>query len=284
MALKIETSNPATSHVLSGKENLDALKASLFPKETVGTAHPTDDNITISIPFPSTDKNLSALLSNLIKLLNLSDEVVGAGLKSAPTADTNANDLIKVMESLFYKGEEPLTFLKEFIENSGLQYEAKIAKGDIKGLEGDLKGLLLKLVERSEKVGAGFKPAPVLNALLNDIEARQILNARGKDEGVFFLHIPVLLPQGASTAEVQVRRDGKGKGEYSEGSHRIGFSIETRGAGVVSFDVSVNKKGRDVTCYVSTKAENAEFLEFMNAHLPELTERLSGYGIRVEVK
>lgn len=279
--MKIETSNPATSRALSGKEMVGTPHPTALVKETVGTAHPTTDNITISVPFPSADKNLSALLSNIIKLLNLpEDALAGAGLKPATTAGTNANDLIKVMESLFYKGEEPLSFLKNFIENSGLLYEAKIAKGDIIGLEDDLKGLLLKLVEGSEKVGADLKPAPTVNSLLNDIEAKQLLNAKGKDEGVFYLHIPVLLPQGASTAEVQVRRDGKGNEGYKGDSHRIGFSIELRDAGFVSIDALVDRKN----AAIAIKAENAEFFKFMKSHISELTERLSGYGMRVEVK
>lgn len=271
--MKIETSNPATSYALSGKENMDALKASVLPKETVGTAHPTSDNINISIPFSTAHKNLSTLLSNLIKLLNVSDDVlVGAGLKPDPPADTNAHDLIKVIDPLFYKGEEPVPFLKGFIEKSGLLYEAKISRGDIKGLEDDLKGLLLRVIDKQgEKTEAG----KIAKTLLNDIEAKQLLNTKGKEEGVFHLQIPVLLPQGATTAEMQVRRDGKGNGEYKGDSHRVGFSIELREAGLVSVDALVRRSSVSIRLQV----EKPEFLELMKTELPKLSERLSGYGL-----
>lgn len=275
MALKIETSNPATSHALPGKENVEALKASILPKETVGTAHPapSGDSLNISINFPSAGKNISALLSSLIEMLKRPD--VGAGL--APAQDGQPQGL-PLLKNLFYKGEEPLSFLKNFIENSGLLYEAKIAKGDIQGAEDDLKGLLLRVIEKKGEQSETGKSARVL---LNDIEARQLLNIKGKEEGVFYLQVPVSLPQGASTAEVYVRRDGKGKGGYKDDSYRIGFEIDLREAGLVSIDVLVGRKGRDATCYLSAMAENAEFLEFMRGCLPELSERLAGYGMRM---
>lgn len=274
--MKIETLNPAIGQPLDGKVGCAHQLLAALPKETVGTARPTTDNITISVPFPSADKNLSALLSNLIKLLNLPEDVLaGVGLKPAPTAETNANDLIKIMESLFYKGEEPLSFLKKFIENSGLLYEAKIAKGDIKGLEGDLKGTLLKLIERSEKAGAGFKPAITVNALIDDIEAKQFLNVKNNEEGGFHLQIPVSFPEGVSTADIHVSRDGKGKGEYVADSHRIGFSIELRDAGLVSIDALVQRNNVSIRL----QAEKADFLEFMKSQIPKLTKRLSGYGM-----
>lgn len=274
--MKIETSNPATSHALSGKENVDALKASVLSKETVGTAHPTavpdikgGDSLNISFKSPLAEKNLSTLLMDFMEILNIRESSVS---KSSQLPTPNS----QLFESLFYKGEEPLSFLKLFIERSGLLYEAKVAKGDIQGAEDDLKGLLLRVIEKHGEKSEAGKTA---NTLLNDIEAKQLMNVKGKEEGVFYLHIPVLFPQGASTAEVQVRRDGKGKSVYGGDSYRVVFSIELREAGHLSIDAAVNR----TTASIRVQGENAEFLEFMRHHLPVLAERLSGYGFKVRI-
>lgn len=274
--MKIETSNPTAGQALPAKDtvsNAQPTTASQVPLLLSST-----DTLTLSIPSHLSGEKLSGLLSDLIKILNQ--------FGNPPESPFDKGGLLNIppllkggeggfVESLFYKGEEPMSFLKNFIENSGLLYEAKIAKGDIKGLEGDLKGTLLKLIERSEKAGAGFKPAPTLNALVNDIEAKQLLNVKSKEEGVFHLQIPVSFPEGASTADIHVSRDGKGKGEYVGDSHRIGFSIELRDAGLVSIDALVQRNNVSIRL----QAEKADFLEFMKTQIPKLTERLSGYGM-----
>jgi hypothetical protein len=221
------------------------------------------DSVELAVPFPCAGKSITNLLSNLIEILN------------RPMA--GAIHELPLLESLFYKGEDPLAFLKAFIERSGLLYEAKIAKGDIKGLDDDLKGLIFKILEKHGQESEAGKTA---NALLNDIEARQLLNLKGKDEGVFCLQIPVMLPQGPSSADVYVRRDGKGKDGYKGDSYRVGFSIELSEAGLVSVDALVSGNNASVTL----QAENGEFLEFMRNHLPELSERLSGYGMKVSIR
>lgn len=221
------------------------------------------DRLNLSIPFSSSDKNFSTLLSDLIEVFNRSE--VGASHE------------LPLLESLFYRGEEPLSFLRNFIERSGLLYEAKIAKGDDKALGDDLKGVLLRMAERPGERAEAGKTAMTL---LDDIEARQLLNAKGKEDGVFYLQIPVLLPLETSSAEVCVRREGKGKGGYKGDSYRVGFSMELREAGFFSIDAIV---GRD-SVSVRVQAEKAEFLQFMKSHLPELSERLSGYGMTIYFK
>ncbi len=282
--MKIELLNPTAGQTLSAKDTVSKAQpttASQVPSLTSST-----DTLNLSIPPHVSGEKLSSLLSDLIKILNMFENppdstrpginpFVKGELLNNPTLEKGRKG--GFVESLFYKDEEPLSFLKSFIEKSGLLYEAKISRGDIKGLEDDLKGLLLKVIEKQgEKTEAG----KIANTLLNDIEAKQLLNAKGKKEGVFHLQIPVLLPQGATTAEVQVRRDGKGKGEYMGDSHRIGFSIELRDAGLVSIDAQVLRN------YVSIRfqVEKAEFLEYMKFHLPELSERLSGYGMTASLE
>lgn len=274
--MKIETLNPEVAQSKGIAQELRAFVET--PRRGASTVPDikSGDSLNLSVNFPSAGKNISALLSSLIEMLKRPD--VGAGL--APAQDGQPQGL-PLLKNLFYKGEEPLSFLKNFIENSGLLYEAKIAKGDIQGAEDDLKGLLLRVIEKKGEQSETGKNARIL---LNDIEARQLLNIKGKEEGVFYLQVPVSLPQGASTAEVYVRRDGKGKGGYKDDSYRIGFEIDLREAGVVSMDVLVGRRGKDATCYVSTVAENAEFREFLDSQLPELAERLSGYGMRLNLR
>lgn len=262
-SIKIETLNPSVSQAIPGKQ------AAIPAKDTVGRAHPAPniDTINLSIPNLQSDKNLSTLISNLIDVFS-SQEV--------PSRFVGAIHELPLLESLYYKGEEPLSFLKDFIEKSGLLYELKMAKGDVKALDEDLKGLSLRLVERLGEKSEGGKAAL---ALLSDIEARQLLNIKGKEEGAIYLQIPVLLPQGPSTAHIFVRRDGKGKGGYEKDNYNVGFSIELREAGLLSIDALVNRS----SVSIRLQAEKAEFLEFVKSHLPELTERLAGYGMRTVV-
>lgn len=261
-SIKVEPLNPAVSQALPGKETGN--RSGLPDASQVSRLTSDVDSINISIPNLQSDKNLSALISNLIDVLK-----VGAGL--APAQEGKP-----LLESLFYKGEEPLSFLKDFIEKSGLLYEAKIARGDIKAIDEDLKGLLLRLVEKMGEKSEGGK---AVSALLNDIEARQLLNVKAKNEGAVYLQIPVLLPQGASTAEVSVRRDSKERGGYKGDSYRVGFTMELRESGLLSVDAHVS--GNNVS--IRLKAEKAEFLEYMKSNLPELSERFAGYGMRTVV-
>lgn len=255
-------------------ENLQkANKAQIFAVSDVSQPSSSieADNITLSIPFHSADKNLATQLLNLIRVLNkLEFHDAGGGL--TPTKEGQPQWL-PFLELLFYKGEEdPLSFVKTFIEKSGLLYEAKISKDDINGFEDDLKGFLLKVIE---KQGEKTEPGQTATTLVNDIESKQLFNARGKGEGVFHLQVPVLLPQGGTTAEVFVRRDGNGKGEYKGDSHRVGFSIELGEAGLVSVDAIVSRNKVSIRLQV----EKPEFLEFMKTELPKLSERLSGNGL-----
>lgn len=272
--MKIGTSNPAIGQPLDGRVGCahqllagTARPTTLLSRETVGTAHPTADIINFSIPPHVSGEKLSSLLSDLIKILNQFEN-------PPESARPGIDPFVKgeFVESLFYKGEDPLTFLKAFIENSGLLYEAKIAKGDIHGTEDDLKGILLRLIEKKGDQSETSKTARVL---FNDIEARQLLNVKGKEEGVFYLQIPVSLPQGASTAEIYIRRDGKGTDDHKGDAYGVGFSIELREAGFVSIDAFVRRNNVSIRI----KAESSEFLEFMKNFLPELSERLAGRGM-----
>lgn len=268
--VKIESLNPIniTGKDLPAGKTVNTVQPAILAQDKVSAAHPTTNNtdsVNLSIPNLQSDKNLSNLLSNLIGVLK-----VGAGLVPAQEGKP-------LLESLFYKGEEPLSFLKDFIEKSGLLYEAKIARGDIKAIDEDLKGLLLRLVEKMGEKSEGGKAASVL---LNDIEARQLLNVKAKDDGALYLQIPVLLPQGPSTAEVQVRRDGKGKGGYEQDVYNIGFCLELREAGLLSVSAIINRSNVSIRL----QAEKAEFLEYMKSRLPELSERLAGYGVTLSLK
>lgn len=276
-SIKIGTLNQAVGQAVTEKQPAGATQSDIPAQDMVDRAHPVTniDNVNLSIPNLQSEKNISILISNLLEALD-SSGLLSSRATVTPSEDANMGLLIKVLDSLFYKGEEPLSFLKKFIEKSGLLYEAKIAEGDIKALDDDLKGVLLRLIEITGKKTEGGKAA---EALLKDIEARQLLNAAAKDDRALYLQIPVMFPQGPSTAEIYVRRDGQEKGGYKGDSYRVGFSMELTEAGLLSVVALVS--GNNVS--IRLKAEKAEFLEFMKSHLPELTERLAGYGFKMAV-
>ncbi len=264
ITLKIESLNPMAGQTLSPGKTASSVNLSVSSHISQLTSN--NDNLNLSINFPLAEKSLSNLLSNLIRILNE---------PAPPNSSLGAiHELPLKLGSLFYKGEDPLSFLKLFIERSGLFYEAKIAREDMQGAEDDLKGIILKIID---KFGEGSEIGKTARVLFNDIEERQLLNVKGKEEGVFYLQIPVLLPQGASAAEVYVRRDGKEKSGYSGDSYRLVFSIELREAGHLSIDATVNR----TVASMRLQCENAEFLEFMRHHMSVLVERLTGYGFKV---
>lgn len=280
-SIKVEPLNPAVSQALPGKETGN--RSGLPDASQVSRLTSDVDSINISIPGLQPDKTLSTLISRLIDVLSISNEIPlnppftkGDPNISPLLAKGGEGGFSTLLGSLFYKGEEPLSFLKDFIEKSGLLYEAKIARGDIKAIDEDLKGLLLRLVEKMGEKSEGGKAVSVL---LNEIEARQLLNLKAKNEGAVYLQIPVLLPQGASTAEVYVRRDSKERGGYKGDSYRVAFTMELRESGLLSVDAHVS--GNNVS--IRLKAEKAEFLEYMKSHLPELSDSFAGYGMRTVV-
>lgn len=242
-----------------------------FPRSSQPPSPVTSDTINLSFPV-AFEEDISSLISNLLDSLGRL-KTLTPGSSDSQTVVLNLKEVLK---GLSYKGDEdPVSYLKNFITRSGLLYEAKIAKEDLTSVDNDIKGLLMKLLGKVDK---GSEEGKAVSAFLKSIETQQLVNVKGRDEGVFYLQIPLALPQGAAYAEVFVKQDKEGRGGYKRNVYRVLFSIETGDMGRVAVDTLVS--GRNVN--VNIQAENKEFLDFMKPLLPELAKRLAGYGMKAD--
>ena len=114
--------------------------------------------------------------------------------------------------------------LARIIDQSGLNLENKLRRmiaSDGKpsfpsALEGDLKGLLLKMKAQLERVAP--ETARELQPPIQKMEFYQLLNAGEGDPSKLLLLIPLLFPEGLRWTEVLLR--GSGGGEASPGTRK----------------------------------------------------------------
>ena len=193
--------------------------------------------------------------------------------------------------------------LKQLVDRSGLSYESKLKDALLSNtglsknldalVEKDLKGLLLRLSQDLEQVpGVMNKDGkvqvnPTLNNLLEvvnssieKIETSQLVNyLTSRNDQQVVLQIPVVLPEGIKTAELYIRSGGKRgkKGKSAEDCHIV-FLLTMRNLGNLRIDTQVTEK--KMKCAI--QVDNREIAGFVERNLPELSQRLSGLGYRVE--
>jgi hypothetical protein len=193
--------------------------------------------------------------------------------------------------------------LKQLVDRSGLSYESKLKDALLSNtglsknlnalVEKDLKGLLLKLSQDLEQVLGvmnkdGKAPVnPILNNLLEvvnasieKIEINQLVNyLTSRNDQQVVLQIPVVLPEGIKTAELYIRSGGKRgkKGKTAEDCHIV-FLLTMRNLGNLRIDTQVMEK--KMKCAI--QVDNREIARFVERNLPDLSQRLSGLGYRVE--
>ena len=193
--------------------------------------------------------------------------------------------------------------LKQLVDRSGLSYESKLKDALLSNtglsknlnalVEKDLKGLLLKLSQDLEQLPGvmnkdGKAPVnPILNNLLEvvnasieKIETNQLVNyLTSRSDQQVVLQIPVVLPEGIKTAELYIRSGGKRgkKGKSAEDCHIV-FLLTMRNLGNLRIDTQVMEK--KMKCAI--QVDNREIARFVKRNLPDLSQRLSGLGYRVE--
>lgn len=196
-------------------------------------------------------------------------------------------------------------FLMNLITQSGLTYESKIRRLLSKGsmhesfggqIDGDLKGLLLKILEGSNLRGglihsvfggeglSGEKIGLLMQAardLVENIELTQITNSVTKQEGDYvYLQIPLAFQDGIDNAELYLFYDRKRKdNERNKEDFSLVFLLSMEEMGNIRIDVNVKKN--DVYCRFTVK--NEEIAQFINDLLPRLRDRLLSMGYGVEV-
>ncbi|MBF0551874.1 MAG: flagellar hook-length control protein FliK [Deltaproteobacteria bacterium] len=259
---------------------------------------------------PDTESGLQQLLSNALKddLTTLSDRVVSPD-KGAVSSAT-AQKLLDLIGSLTVDVEgQSVDFFKNFVENSGISYESKLARyveTDGKGQppphelsQKDLKGLLMsvqKELTAGDKKGPGGSQPQVLDSDRSDvitklaqavkqgiqnIELNQVTNVvSGKNEQQFTFQIPFSLPEGLRTADLMIRfRSNKEKGKKQSDPNRIYmvFFLNLKGLGDLRVDARMEQRQIGIQFSVARDDVN----DFVKTALPELKERLQALDFGV---
>lgn len=194
--------------------------------------------------------------------------------------------------------------LKQLIDRSGLLYESKLKDALFSNtvlsknlnalVEKDLKGLLLRLSQDLEQVpgvinkDGNVQVNPTLNNLLEvvnasieKIETNQLVNyLTSRNDQQVVLQIPVVLPEGIKTAELYIRSGGKRnkQGKSADDDCHIVFLLTMRNLGHLRIDTQV--KDKKMNCAI--QVDSREIVGFVERHLPELSQKLSGQGFTVE--
>jgi hypothetical protein len=171
--------------------------------------------------------------------------------------------------------------LKEIIERSGLNWEAKLkrllshkAPGSPnldRLIEGDLKGLISKFVDLDEK------KSPQLNRLISTIKNIQLLNHDGLDQDrKIFLPIPMQFPDGFFTVGQllmhlpQTDKDGYEPGQNSKKSFKITFLLDLSRLGPLRADLTV--KGKEIAVQFLLTNEEAKLI--IEKRIPVFIDRM----------
>ena len=210
-----------------------------------------------------------------------------------------------ILDSLVYKEKhlENSEYLKDFIRNSGLLYENKLANllggkapsSFIKEEENkDLKGILLKISEeinlflkkttKPPDKNAGkdlFLLLRRVNSFLKGIEGNQILQVVRKEQGQgALLEIPVSFSDGVRTLRLYVKNGEKKKAKDNlpKDHFSLLFLLNFPLLGNIKIDLAVIKKSLALTIVT----EKEEALDFLRQLLPELKERFFILGFLLE--
>ncbi|MBF0475129.1 MAG: flagellar hook-length control protein FliK [Deltaproteobacteria bacterium] len=257
-----------------------------------------------------TESGLQQLLSNALKddLTTLSDRILSPEKGAVSSATTQK--LLDLIGSLTVDSEgQSKDFFKNFVENSGISYESKLAKfveTDGKGQQPphelsqkDLKGLLMsvqKELTAGDKKGAGgpqpqvldndrsdviTKLAQAVKQGIQNIELNQATNVlSGKNEQQFTFQIPFSLPEGLRTADLMIRfRSNKEKGKKQSDPNRIYmvFFLNLKGLGDLRVDARMEQRQIGIQFSVARDDVN----DFVKTALPELKERLKALDFGV---
>jgi hypothetical protein len=189
----------------------------------------------------------------------------------------------EVTQRLFLEASPEL--LREFIEKSGLRWEAKLREGLLskttKGhdfpalIKGDLKGLA------SQLLASGKGKTLSLERLVSTIRSIQLLNHFGLEHArQIFVPIPMQFPHGAfhvGQLLIQLPKreeDGYRKGKTRKEYVRITFLLELSRLGPLRADLSI--RGKEIQGMFLLSTEEAKAL--VEKNIPIFMRRISERG------
>ena len=226
---------------------------------------------------------LSAIKENLWKLAFENINYQGLPKEALSLFKELMNDLSM---RLFLKSTPEL--LREFIDKSGLSWEAKLRNilvgnkigGDnlYKLTEGDLKGMASRFLALKEEKGT------LLKRFVSTIKNIQLLNKFGLEhDRKIFLPIPIQFPDGLFTIGQllihlpQKEKDGDTKQRTDKDSLRVAFLLELSNFGPLRADLTI--KGKEIEGRFLLTKEEAKLL--IEKGIPIFISRLKEKGFSV---
>ena len=178
--------------------------------------------------------------------------------------------------------------LARIIDQSGLNLENKLLRliaSDGKpsfqaALEGDLKGLLLKMKAQLERVAP--ETARQLQPPIQKMELYQLLNAGEGDPSKLLLLIPLFFPEGLRWTEVLFSGDRRERDPAGDPERALLFLLDLPALGKLQIEIQIHEN----RLYGRFKTADPGIGEYLEENMSRLTDRLgtAGYLADLEIR
>jgi hypothetical protein len=178
--------------------------------------------------------------------------------------------------------------LARIIDQSGLNLENKLLRliaSDGKpsfqaALEGDLKGLLLKMKAQLERVAP--ETARQLQPPIQKMELYQLLNAGEGDPSKLLLLIPLFFPEGLRWTEVLFSGDRRERDPAGDPERALLFLLDLPTLGKLQIEIQIHEN----RLYGRFKTADPGIGEYLEENISRLADRLgtAGYLADLEIR
>jgi hypothetical protein len=196
-------------------------------------------------------------------------------------------ETVKQFSGVLESGADPRA-LARIIDQSGLNLENKLRQmiaADGKpsfpsSLEGDLKGLLLKMKSQLERVAP--ETARELQLPIQKMEFYQLLNAGEGDPSKLLLLIPLLFPEGLRWTEILFSGDRGGRGPAGDPERALLFLLDLPALGKLQIEIQI----RENRMYGRFQTANPKIGAYLEENKSRLGDRLgrAGYWVDLEIR
>ena len=269
-------------------------------KGLIPTLIEASSSVTKNVDFNALKPYLPARMP-LAKMANLlTDEILDSPviqeLKIKPEVVARLRETLQLL--LPREGKMPnASQIQQQVESSGINYEAKVRQVLESGLPvgkelaGDLKGLLLKLYQSTDKIHTGShekSPGPLaefrqtIKFAIDNIELNQLSSQISKQENQpLVLQIPNPLSSGNKTIQLYVRKDSQEEEDASKkNGHNVAFFLDLSFLGKIKINAQIGEERLSVRI----DAESEEIANFISDQAGGFKEKMSKHDIATSVE
>jgi|GEM_PF-2608245 hypothetical protein len=211
-----------------------------------------------------------------------------------PKMNASGAEVFKRLEHLLKSMQDPAGHLdqntvKSFISKSGLTWENKLLSMLLSErplpepvvqrlIAGDLKALAMAAVQNIADEGDGR--VIDIRAYLDSIEQLQVLNSQvSRESGRYLIPLPTLFNENIRFGQmlIDLGKESGGDGDKKNRVVRVSLLLEMSNLGHLQVDISILENS--INGMLSVENETVQAL--INAHLPELAEKLQKSGFHV---